>query len=75
MSAILEIVARIFLLGLQEDLAIGDLVVAFEAVEIEVVDVVDALHIHGEALQPVGQFARHRRAFDAADLLEIGELR
>jgi hypothetical protein len=23
----------------------------------------------------VGQFARHRRAFDAADLLEIGELR
>ena len=65
----------IFLLGLQEDVAIGDLLVALAAVEVQVVDVVDALHIHGEALQPVGQLAGDRRAFDAADLLEIGELR
>ena len=66
---------RIFLLGLQEDVAVGDLLVALAAVEVQVVDVVDALHIHGEPLQPVGQLAGDRRAFDAADLLEIGELR
>ena len=72
---VLEIVARVFLLGLQEDVAIGDLLRAVAAVEVEVVDVLDALHIHGEALEPVGQFARDRRAFEARDLLEIGELR
>ena len=71
----LEIVAGIFLLGLQEDVAIGDLLVALAAVEVEVVDVVDVLDIHRQPLQPVGQLAGHRRAFDAADLLEIGELR
>ena len=71
----LEIVPGIFLLGLQEDLAIADLIVALAAVEVKVVDVVDALHIHGEPLEPVGQFAGDRRAFNAADLLEIGELR
>ena len=74
-SAVLEIVPRIFLLGLQEDVAIGDLLGAVAAVEIEIVDAVDALHIHREALEPVGEFARDRRAFDARDLLEVGELR
>ena len=72
---VLEIVARIFLLGLQEDVAIGDLGRAAAAVEIELVDAVDPLHIHRQPLEPVGQLARHRRAFDAAHLLEIGELR
>ena len=71
----LEIVPGIFLLGLQEDLAVADLAVALEAVEVQVVDVVDALDIHGQTLQPVGQLAGDGRAFDAADLLEIGELR
>ena len=72
---IFEIVPGIFLLGLQEDVAIGHLVGAVAAVEVEVVDVVDALHIHRQPLQPVGQFAGHRLAGEARDLLEIGELR
>ncbi len=69
-----EIVPRIFLLGLQEHVAIGDLVGAVAAVEVEIVDAVDALHIHRQALEAVGELARHRRAFEARDLLEVGEL-
>ena len=72
---IFEIVPRVFLLGLQKDVAIGDLLLALAAVEVEIEDAVDALHIHREALEPVGQFARDRRAFEAGDLLEVGELR
>ncbi len=72
---VFEIVPRIFLLGLQEHVAIGDLVVTVAAVEVEIVDVIDALHIHRETLKAVGQFASNRRAFDASDLLEISELR
>src|SRR6185503_3139316 len=45
------------------------------AVEVEVIDALDALHIHGEALEPVSEFARNRRTFDASHLLEICELR
>ena len=72
---VLEIVPRVFLLGLQEDVAIGDLVGALAAVEVELEAVVDALQVHGEALEPVGELARDRRAFEARDLLEVGELR
>ena len=75
MSAYSKLWREIFLLGLQEDVAVGDLLVAVAAVEVEVVDVVDALHIHGEALEAVGQLAGDRRALEAGDLLEIGELR
>src|SRR6266480_2840775 len=69
-----EIMPGIFLLGLQEHVAIADALGALAAIEIEIVDAIDALHIHGEALQPVGEFARYRRAFDARDLLEVSEL-
>src|SRR5579872_7234197 len=72
---IFEIEARIFLLGLFEDIAIGDAFGAVASVEIDVVDALDALYIGGEAFEAVGEFARDRRAFDAGDLLEIGELR
>ena len=72
---VLEIVAGIFLLGLQEDVAIGDLVLALAAIEVEIEHAVDALHIHGEPLEPVGQLAGDGIAVEAADLLEIGELR
>ncbi len=58
-------------LVLQEDLAIGQ---AFLG-ELEVIDVVHALDIHGQTLQPVGQLARDHIDLDAADALEIGELR
>jgi hypothetical protein len=70
-----EIEAGIFLLGLEEDVAISDLVLALAAVEIEIEHAIDALHIHGEPLQAVGQLARDGIAIEAADLLEIGELR
>ncbi|MNI32956.1 hypothetical protein D3C73_868820 [compost metagenome] len=33
------------------------------------------LQVHGQALQAVGDFTRGRRAIQAADLLEVGELR
>src|SRR6476646_2799809 len=55
---LLEIVAGIFLLGLQEHVAISDLVLAPAAVEVEIEDAVDALHIHGEPLKTVGELAR-----------------
>src|SRR5262245_6544504 len=71
---LLEIVAGVFLLGLEKDVAIRDLVLALAAVEIEIEHVVDVLHIHGEALEPIGQLARDGIAVEAADLLEIGEL-
>jgi hypothetical protein len=72
---VLEIVARILLFSLQEHIAIGDALIAIAAVEVEVVDVVDPLDVHGEALKPVGQLAGYRVAVDAADLLKICELR
>ena len=67
----LEIERRIFALGLQEDVAVGHAM----AVEVEIVDVLDALDVHGQPLEAVGQLARDRAAVEAADLLEIGELR
>src|SRR4051794_28949154 len=66
---------RILLFGLQEYIAIANLFGALAAVEVEIINAVDALHIHGKPLESVGEFTRDRRAFDARDLLEIGELR
>ena len=48
--------------------------VAGRAVEVEIVDALDPLHIHRQPFETVGQLGRDRVAFDAADLLEIGEL-
>ncbi len=70
-----EIVVRILNLVLMEDITIGHLPVTFLAIEVELITIVDALHIHGEALQTIGQFAGDDVAFNAADLLKIGELR
>src|SRR3990170_4175138 len=72
---VLEIEARVFLLSLQEDVAIGDLVLPLPAVEIEIEHAVDALHIHGKPLKPIGELACHGIAIEPADLLKIGELR
>ena len=41
----------------------------------EVIDAIDVLQIHGDALQAVGELAHHRLAFQPACLLEVGELR
>ena len=70
-----EIVPRIFLLRLQEHVAISDLLIVVAAVEVEREDIVDALHIHCESLKPVSEFAGNRCALKAGDLLEISELR
>src|SRR5262245_11131937 len=72
---VLEVVARVLLLGLQEHVAVGELALIRAAVEVEIEHAVDALHVHGEPLQSIGDLARHWRAVEAADLLEIGELR
>ena len=66
----LEIVGAEFPLVLQEYVAIAEA----GAVEIQVIDVLDALDVHGQTLQPVGDLAGDRVAVEAADLLEIGEL-
>src|SRR4029078_409880 len=74
-AGVLEIVAGIFLFALQEHVAVGDPVLAFASVEIEIEDIVDALHIHGETLETVSELARDGIAVEAAHLLEVGELR
>src|SRR5207248_11103283 len=58
----------------EEYFAVRDATRPYSAVIVKVVDALDALHIHREAFEPVGQFGRDGVAFDAADLLEIGEL-
>src|SRR3546814_7918993 len=58
-----------------EDVSIGlSTLILRHAVEVEVVDVLNPLHIHGEAFEAVGQLGRDRVAVEAADLLEIREL-
>src|SRR5919201_5662751 len=71
----LEIVARIFLFGLTKDVPVAYSLGPLAAIEIELVDALDALHIHCKTLQPISQFARDRRAFNSCNLLEVGELR
>ncbi len=72
---VFEIVARILLLCLQKYVAIEHAAVAVQTVEIQIVDVVDALAIHRQPFQPVCDLSRDRIAIEASNLLEIGELR
>ena len=58
-----------------EHVAVGDALGPLAPVEIDVVDALDALHVHRQPLEAIGQFARDRRAFEARDLLKVGELR
>src|ERR1700716_944086 len=70
----LEIVGRLLLLVLQEDVAVGQRHFRIGAIERQVVDRLLVEEIHRQPLQPVGDLARHEVDLDAADLLEIGEL-
>ena len=72
---VLEIEAGVFLFRLQENVAVGDALLAGAAVEIDVVDAVDPLHVHRKPLEAVGELAGNRRALEAGDLLKVGELR
>ena len=67
----LEIIGRKLDLILMKHVAIGDAAI----VKRQVVNTIDALDIHGEPFQPVGQLTCHRLAIKTAHLLEIGELR
>src|SRR5882724_3393551 len=66
----LEVVARLLRFVLVVDVPILDPVDPGE-----VVDAFLALQIHRQALEPVGDLAEHRLAGEAADFLEVGELR
>ena len=66
----LEIMRAVLPLGTQEHVAIGHA----GAVEIEIVNILDILHIHRQAFEPVGHFETGIGDRNAADLLEIGEL-
>ena len=70
----LEIVGRLLLLVLQEDVAVGQRHLGVGAVERQVVDRLLVEQVHGQPFQPVGDLARHQVDLDAADLLEVGEL-
>ena len=66
----LEVVGRLLDFVLVINVAVGQ---AFRPGQVE--DVFDALQVHGQAFDAVGDFAGDRLAVDAADLLEVGELR
>jgi hypothetical protein len=68
-------VARLEVVGALLDLVLVIDVGVAEAVgPLQLVDVVDALHVHRQPLEAVGDLAGDRPALDAADLLEVGEL-
>ena len=66
----LEVPAAHLALVFEEHLTIGHA----GAVELQIEDIVDALDVHRQPFEPVGEFARDRATIEAADLLEIGEL-
>jgi len=70
----LEIIGGEFPLRPFEDLTIGDATGAVGPIVVEIEDVRDTLYVHRQALKPVGQLGRDRIAFDATDLLKVGEL-
>ncbi len=56
-----------------EHIAIGNL--AERAIGVnQIVNRIDTLQVHGQSLQTIGDLAGNRIAFNAADLLEVGEL-
>ncbi len=71
---VLEVVGALFHLVLVVDIAVGDRSAVGAVGPDQVVNVVAVLQVHAEPLQTVGDFAQHRPAFQAAGLLEIGEL-
>ena len=70
---LLEIVAGHFHLVLVEHITIGHLASGSLGPQ-QVVNTVNTLQIHGDALDAIGNFTRDGIAFQASGLLEIGEL-
>ena len=71
----LEVVRGEFALVLQVHVAVGELHAVVAAGPDDVVDAVDALDVHGQALKAVCDLHGHGSALEAAHLLEVGELR
>ncbi len=70
---VLEVVGGHLHLLLMEHVAVGDYTIRAFGPH-QVVDTVHALQVHGDALKPVGELAGDRVTFQAAHLLEVGEL-
>src|SRR5262249_29633558 len=70
----LEVIGGKFALGLPKDLAVGDATRAVGSIVVEIEDTRDALYVHRQALEPIGQLGRDRVAFKPSDLLEIRKL-
>ena len=71
---VLEVVLRLLDLVLVVDVAVGHATErAIGPGQVE--DTFDALQVHGEAFETIGDLAHHRPAVEAAHLLEVGELR
>ena len=71
----LKIIMRKLNFIAMKHIAIADGLLIIAAIKIKLKPVIRALHIHGETFQTIGQLARHQLAINAANLLEIGELR
>ena len=71
---VLEVVGGLLDLVLMEHVAVGHASRGTLAPQ-DVVDALDTLQVHGEPLESVGDLAGHGATVEAADLLEVGELR
>ena len=71
----LKVVGAKLALVLQEHVAIGHGRAIGQIAPHQVVDGVDALGVHGDTLQTIGDLDRHRVDLDAAHLLEVRKLR
>ena len=69
-----EVIGREFALVLQEDIAIGEDRPIRRTRPYQIVDRVDALNVHGQTLETIGDLCRNGIALEAAHLLEVGEL-
>ena len=68
----LEVVGRELALVLVEHVAVGHGRAVGQVGPDDVVDGVDALRVHGDALQAIGDLHGYGIALDATDLLEVG---
>lgn len=73
-SGMFKIVGRLLALILQVDVAVGDLRAVRCDGPDQVIDAVDVLQVHGDALEAIGELTGDGVALQAAGLLEIGEL-
>src|SRR5699024_5182272 len=69
-----EVIGGLFELILVKDITVGQDAPVGGSGPYQVVNALDLLQVHGQPLQPVGDFAHGRVAVQAANLLKIREL-